>query len=163
MLLNPYAEAARTRAKALLDSAVTPEALGEQVEKSIELCKRLKAGQKSVRLKLYSDPPHVKLAILGDSIWLQHYHTGLDVHMMPEYVFEQNHNDYGLYTLFYQYFTSRWESSEIPEYDLETDELVYREPNGNEMRREKFPRRPCSSLLNFCPAIPLEDMSLQDR
>lgn len=163
MLLNPYAEAARTRTRALLDSAVTPEALEEQVEKSIELCKRLKAGQKSVRLKLYADPPHVKLAILGDSIWLQHYHTGLDVHMMPEYVFEQNHNDYGLYTLFYQYFTRRWESCEIPEYDLDTDELVYRKPNGNEMRREKFPKRPSRSLLTFCPTIPLEDMSLQDR
>jgi hypothetical protein len=163
MLLNPYSEAAGTRASALLDSAVTPEALGEQVEKSIELCKRLKAGQKSVRLKLYSDPPHVKLSILGDSIWLQHYHTGLDVHMMPEYVFEQNHNDYGLYTLFYQYFTRRWESSEIPEYDLETDELVYRESNGKEMRREKFPKRSCDSLLSLCPAIPLEDRALQDR
>ena len=163
MLLNPYSEAARTRASALLDSAVTPDALGEQVEKSIELCKRLKAGQKSVRLKLYSDPPHVKLAILGDSIWLQHYHTGLDVHMMPEYVFEQNHNDYGFYTLFYQYFTRRWESSEIPEYDLETDELVYRESNGKEMRREKFPKRSCNSPLSFCPTIPLEDRALQDR
>jgi hypothetical protein len=163
MLLNPYSEAARIRASALLDSAVTPEALGEQVEKSIELFKRLKAGQKSVRLKLYSDPPHVKLTILGESIWLQHYHTGLDVHMMPEYVFEQNHNDYGLYTLFYQYFTRRWESAEIPEYDLDTDELVYRTSNGKEMRREKFPKRFGNSPLAFCPAIPLEDRALQDR
>lgn len=163
MLLNPYSEAARTRASALLDSAVTAEALGEQVEKSIELCKRLKAGQKSVCLKLYSDPPHVKLAILGESIWMQHYHTGLDVHRMPEYVFEQNHNDYGLYTYFYQYFTRRWESSEIPEYDLDTDELVYRERNGKEMRREKFPKRSGSAPLSFCPAIPLEDRALQDR
>lgn len=163
MLLNPYSEAARVRASALLDSAVTPEALGEQVEKSIELCKRLKAGQKSIRLKLYSDPPHVKLAILGESIWMQHYHTGLDVHRMPEYVFEQNHNDYGLYTYFYQYFTRRWESSEIPEYDLDTDELVYRENNGMEMRREKFPKRSGSAPLSSCPAIPLEDRALQDR
>ncbi len=162
MLLNPYSAAARARASALSDSAVTPEALGEQVEKSIELCKRLKAGQKSVRLKLYSDPPHVKLAILGDFIWLQHYHTGLDVHTMPEYVFEQNYNDYGLYTLFYQYFTRRWESAEIPEYDLDTDELVYRESNGKEMRREKFPKRFNNSLLPLCPAIPLADRALQD-
>ncbi len=84
MLLNPYSEAARTRAMAIPDSNVTPEALAEQVESSIELCKRLRAGQKSVRLKLSSDPPHVKLAILGNAIWLQHYHTGLDIHSMPE-------------------------------------------------------------------------------
>jgi hypothetical protein len=83
--------------------------------------------------------------------------------MMPEYVFEQNHNDYGLYTLFYQYFTRRWESSEIPEYDLDTDELVYRESTGKEMRREKFPKRFGNSPLTFCPTIPLEDRALQDR
>ncbi|MBX3301125.1 MAG: hypothetical protein KF693_02800 [Nitrospira sp.] len=163
MLLNPYSEGARIRASALLDSAVTPEALGEEIEQSIELCKRLKAGQKSVRLKLYSDPPHVKLAILGDFIWLQHYHTGLDVHTMPEYVFEQNQNDYGLYTLFYQYFTRRWESPEIPEYDLDTDELVYRESNGTELRREQFPKRSGNSPQDLCPAIPLTDGALQDR
>ena len=165
MLLNPYSEAARARARAILGSNVTPDALVEQVERSIELCKQLKAGQKSVQLKLYSDPPHVKLAILGDSIWLQHYHTGLDVHTMPEYVFSQNHNDYGLYTLFYHYFTKRWDSAEIPEYDLETDELVYRGTNGNghEVRREKFPKRPPHAPPAFGPAIHLGDMGLQDR
>jgi len=162
MLLNPYSEAAQARARAILGSNVTPEALAEEVERSIELCKRLKAGQKSVRLKLYSDPPIVKLAILGDSIWLQHYHTGLDVHMMPEYVFRQTQNDYGLYTLFYQYFTKRWDSSEIPEYDLETDELVHRGSNGNEIRREKFPKRTNNSPMTFCPGTPLGDMGLQD-
>jgi hypothetical protein len=163
MLLNPYSEAARTRAMAILNSNVTPQVLVEQVESSIELCKRLKAGQKSVRLKLYSDPPHVKLAILGDVIWLQHYHTGLDVHSMPEYVFAQNHNDYGLYTLFYQYFTKRWENSEIPEYDLETDELVYRASNGSEIRRERYPRRASNSPSMWHSAMQLADMGLQDR
>lgn len=163
MLLNPYSEAARARANAILDPSVTHENLSFQVERSIELCKQLKAGQKSVRLKLYSDPPHVKLAILGDSIWLQHYHTGLDVHMMPEYIFSQNHNDYGLYTLFYQYFTKRWENPEIPEYDLETDELVCRGSKGNEIRREKFPKRVSDSSETLSTTAELRDMGLQDR
>ena len=165
LLLNPYSEAARARARAVLDPKVGPDSLVDQVERTIELCKRLKAGQKSIQLKLYSDPPHVKLAIMGDSIWLQHYHTGLDVHTMPEYVFGQNHNDYGLYTLFYQYFTKRWDSSEIPEYDLETDELVYRGSNGNshDVRREKFPKRTSNSPPTFCHATHLGDMGLQDR
>ncbi len=145
MLLNPYSAAARARANAILNPSVTHENLLMQVGKSIELCKQLKAGQKSVRLKLYSDPPHVKSAILGDSIWLQHYYTGLDVRSMPEYIFTQNHHDYGLYTLFYQYFTKRWENPEIPEYDLETDELVYRGSNTNEIRREPFPKMPRDS------------------
>lgn len=163
MLLNPYSEAARARVNAMLDPAVTHESISLQVWRSIELCKQLKAGQKSVRLKLYSDPPHVKLAILGDSIWLQHYHTGLDVHTMPEYLFRQNHNDYGLYTLFYQYFTKRWENPEIPEYDLETDELVCRGNNGHEIRREKFPRRSSDSSEIISAYMELRDMGLQDR
>ncbi len=163
MLLNPFSEAARARASAILDPRITHESVAEQVGRSIALCKQLRAGQKSVRLKLYSDPPHVKLAILGDAIWLQHYHTGLDVHTMPEYLFKQNHNDYGLYTLFYQYFTKRWESSEIPEYDLETDELVYRGSNGNEIRREWFPVPTGVSATDISAATNFRDMGLQDR
>jgi hypothetical protein len=162
MLLNPRSEAARARMNAILDPKVTHESLTEQVRRSIELCKQLKAGQKSVRLKLYSDPPHVKLAILGNAIWLQHYHTGLDVHSMPEYLFRQNQNDYGLYTFFYHYFTKRWESPEIPEYDLETDELVYRGSNGNEIRRELFPMK-AGRPPAFPAATPFRDMGLQDR
>lgn len=163
MLLNPYSEAAWARVNAILAPMVTHKSLTEQVTRSIELCKQLKAGQKCVRLKLYSDPPHVKLAILGNAIWLQHYHTGLDVHTMPEYLFQLNHDDYGLYTLFYQYFTKRWESPEIPEYDLETDELVYRGSNGNEIRRELFPMKEGMPPTAFPAATPFRDMGLQDR
>jgi hypothetical protein len=32
----------------------------------------------------------------------------------------------------------RWEDPAIPEYDLETDELVYRDSAGNEVGREKL-------------------------
>ncbi len=32
----------------------------------------------------------------------------------------------------------RWDSPEIPEYDFDTDELVYRSRNGQELRRERF-------------------------
>jgi hypothetical protein len=98
----------------------------------------------------------VKLAILGESIWLQRYHTGLEVRKMPEYMFTQNHNDYGLYTFFDQYFTKRWENPGISEYDLETDELVYRGSNTNEMRREPFPKMPRD--LTGSPQVWLEVM-----
>ena len=138
MLLNPYSEAAQARARAILHPDVTPLHLREQVERSIEFLKRLKAAHKNVKLKLYSDLPHIKLTILGDHIWMQHYHANLDVRTMPEYVFKHNQDNHSLYTLFYQYFMERWESPEIPEYDLETDELVYQGSGGSEMRREKF-------------------------
>ena len=57
---------------------------------------------------------------------------------MPEFVFRHTQKDHGLYALFYQYFLKRWESQEIPEYDLETDELVYKSAKGIEERREPF-------------------------
>lgn len=138
MLMNPYSEAAQVRARAILHPDVTPLRLREEVKQSIEFLKQLKAAHKNVKLKLYSDLPLMKLVILGDYIWLQHYHANLDVEMTPEYVFQHNQDNPSLYTLFYQYFVERWESPEIPEYDLETDELVYPKNGGNEVRREKF-------------------------
>lgn len=145
MLLNPYSESAQACARAILHPDVTPLRLREEVKRSIEFLKQLKAAHKNVKLKLYSDLPRIKLVILGDYIWMQHYHANLDVEMMPEYVFQHNQENRNLYTLFYQYFVKRWESPEIPEYDLETDELVYQGGGGSETKREKFsidlPRR----------------------
>ncbi|MGH7164526.1 MAG: hypothetical protein ACREIS_03250 [Nitrospiraceae bacterium] len=138
LLVNPYGQEASTRIRAIAHPDFTLENFRGEVRQSIELLKRLKALGKSVKLKLYSDPPLVKLVILGDYLWLQHYHTDLDVQTMPEYVLQHNLKDHGLYTLCYQYFVQRWESTEIPEYDLDTDELVYRGHNGSEVRRERF-------------------------
>lgn len=138
LLVNPYSQEASARIQAIARSGFTLESFREEVRKSIALLKRLKAVGKAVKLKLYSDPPLVKLVILGDYLWLQHYHTDLDVQTMPEYVLKHNPSDHNLYTLYYQYFVQRWSSTEIPEYDLATDELVYRGHNGGEVRREHF-------------------------
>jgi len=138
MLVNPFSQGASARIRAIADPMMSIEKYREGVRQSIELLKRLQAVGKSVKLKLYSDPPLLKLVILGDYLWLQHYHTDLDIQEMPEYVLRHNPKDHGLYTLCYQYFVQRWERTEIPEYDLETDELVYRDKNGGEVRRERF-------------------------
>ncbi len=138
MLVNPLSQGASARIRAIADPKMSIEQYREGVKQSIELLKRLKAVGKSVKLKLYSDPPLLKLVILGDYLWMQHYHTDLDIQEMPEYVLRHNPNDHGLYTLCYQYFVQRWEQAEIPEYDLDTDELVYRSKNGGEVRRERF-------------------------
>jgi hypothetical protein len=132
MLVNPFSQGASARIQAIADPMMSLE------KYRIQLLKRLQAVGKSVKLKLYSDPPLLKLVILGDYLWLQHYHTDLDIQEMPEYVLQHNSKDHGLYTLCYQYFVQRWERTEIPEYDLDTDELVYRDKNGGEVRRERF-------------------------
>ena len=138
MLVNPLSQGASARIRAIADPMMSIEKYRTGVKQSIELLKRLKAVGKSVKLKLYSDPPLLKLVILGDYLWMQHYHTDLDIQEMPEYVLRHNANDHGLYTVCYQYFVQRWERTEIPEYDLDTDELVYRDQNSREVRRERF-------------------------
>jgi hypothetical protein len=138
MLVNPFSQGASSRIRAIADPMMSIEKYREGVRQSIALLKRLQAVGKSVKLKLYSDPPLLKLVILGDYLWLQHYHTDLDIQEMPEYVLRHTPKDHGLYTLCYQYFVQRWERTDIPEYDLETDELVYRDKNGGEVRREQF-------------------------
>jgi len=138
ILLNPFSEEAARRTQSLAQPDISPDRFRQELHETIELIKRLRAGGKVIRLKLYGDRPHLRMVILGDYLWLQHYHTGLDIRSMPEYVFQHNLNHHGLYTLFYQYFTKRWENQEIPEYDFQTDDLVYRERNGSELRREPF-------------------------
>jgi hypothetical protein len=138
MLVNPCSKEASTRILAINHPEFTLEKFREEVRQSIQLLKRLKAMGKVIKLKFYSDSPLIKLVILGDYLWLQHYHADLDVQTMPEYVLRHNRKDHGLYTLYAHYFVQRWESAEIPEYDLDTDELVYRSRTGNEIRRERF-------------------------
>lgn len=134
MLLHPYSDGASARAKSILDPDVTSETYVEQVERSIGFLKRLKAIQKNVKLKLYHDTPLLKLAILGDYTWMQHYHVGLNVRSMPEYVFKHDQNTGSLYIPFYQYFLTRWNNPTMVEYDLDTDELITKDSVGNELR-----------------------------
>jgi hypothetical protein len=136
MLLNPYGEGAVARARSIPDQEITPEVIRDQIIESIGFLKDLKAGQKNIRIKLYPDMPLLKLAILGDHAFLRHYHTGLNVNTMPEYVFSSDGLNGGLYLPFYRYFLSRWNDPDIPEYDLDTDELVLRDQAGRERHRE---------------------------
>ena len=137
LLLDPLKEGVTARAKSLNDPDITPERFREQIVSSIDFLKGLKGLQKNIRLKLYREVPLLKLAILGDYLCLQNYPAGLNVRTMPEYVFKHDKNG-SLFDLFYQYFVTRWFDPEIPEYDLDTDELVFRDKAGNEVRREQF-------------------------
>ncbi|HKY70652.1 MAG TPA: hypothetical protein VJL88_01930 [Nitrospira sp.] len=138
LLVNPYSPGVTARIEAIGHPKYTVSAFREEVSQSIALLKRLRAMGKTVKLKLYADPPLVKMLILGDYLWLQHYHADSDVRTMPEYVLRHNRQHHGLYSLYAHYFAQRWQSTEIPEYDLDTDDLVYRNTVGGEMRREQF-------------------------
>lgn len=138
MLLDPLKHGAIVRARSIPDPEITPEVIREQIIKSIDYLKGLRAAQKNVRLKLYPDMPLLKMAILGDYAFIRHYHTGMNVRHMPEFAFKNDQNHGGLYLPMYRYFLSRWQDPDIPEYDLDTDELVYRDHMGHELMRESF-------------------------
>ncbi len=138
LLLDPLKEGAVTRARSIPDPEITPEVIRDQIIKSIDFLKGLRALQKRVRLKLYREVPLLKLAIVGDYAFLRHYHTGLNIRHMPEYAFRNEPKHGGLYVPMYRYFISRWLDPDIPEYDLDTDELVYRDQYGIEEKRERF-------------------------
>jgi len=138
MLLDPLKHGAIARARSIPDPEITPEVIREQIIKSIDLLKSLRAAQRTVRLKLYPDMPLLKMAILGDYAFIRHYHTGLNVRHMPEFAFRNEQNHGGLYLPLYRYFLSRWQDPDIPEYDLDTDELVYRDHMNYEVLREPF-------------------------
>lgn len=138
MLVNPESPGAIDRARTIPDPEVTQESLRSQVGQTIAFLGALRAARKNVRLKLYSDLPLWKLAILGDHAWVQHYHPGLNVQAMPEYVFMHSQDPASLFSAFYQHFVMRWNDPSIPEYDLLSGELVYRDAGGNELRRDKL-------------------------
>lgn len=141
MLLDPHGIGARVRARSLGMPEVTPDLFAEQVRMSIDFLRRLRDGRRDVRLKLYDDAPLLKLAILGDHVWVRHYHPRLGAESLPEYRLEIVHRPGGLYAVFYEYFLSRWRDPAIPELDLETEELIFRDPSGRELRREVYAQK----------------------
>ena len=138
LLMNPFSTEASKRVRAIADPHFTLERFRDEVLQSIQLLKRLKAMGKNVKLKFYSEPPIIKLVILGENLWLQHYHADLEIKHMPEFVLQHHPSHHGLYSVFYHYFNQKWENSEIPDYDLETDELIYRDVYGREIERISF-------------------------
>ena len=134
MLLHPDSEGAMIRAKSV-GADENMEGFREQIRLSIGLLKELRSRQRNVRLKLYQDAPFLKMAILGDYLWVQYYHPSIETQDMPKYVFKDKQDRGSLFVPFYQYFLSRWHNTAIPEYDLDRDELVFRDCAGREIGR----------------------------
>jgi len=64
LLVNPYSHNASQRLQAINHPTYTLAAFRNEVRQSIALLKRLKAMGKAVKLKLYAEPPLVKMVIL---------------------------------------------------------------------------------------------------
>ena len=141
MLANPYGKGVASRAQSLNDPEAMLEASCQETEDSIAYLRKLAAAGKKVKLKFYEEPPFWKLVVTGEYVWVQYCHDGLDANAQPEYVFGLQHGNpqRGFFAPFYKHFLNQWNDTRHPEFNFETNELIYRNEDGNEIRRTAFP------------------------
>jgi hypothetical protein len=137
MLVNPIGKGLRQRADSL-PPEITVLTLHTEIEAVIGYLSALRRFGKKVKLKFYDDEPFWKLVVLGDYVWVQHCHSGFAVRQQPEYMFALQHREprHGLFVPFYMVFLNQWNDLRHPEYDFDTNELVYRDASGKETSRE---------------------------
>lgn len=139
MLINPVGEMLRRHADSL-PADITVLSLQAEIEATIAFLAELRKRGRKVMLKFYDQLPFWKVAVLGDHAWVQHFHRGYAVSQQPEYVFalQPRNPRQGLFVPFYVYVLERWTENAHPEYDFDSNELVYRDTTGNELRREQL-------------------------
>jgi hypothetical protein len=157
MLVNPLGEGLRKRVDSL-PSDITLLSFHSEIEASIAYLAELRKRGKKVMLKFYDHEPFWKLIVLGDHVWVQHCHAGFRVREQPEYVFalQQRSPREGLFVPFYIHFLNQWNDSSHPEYDFDTNELVYRDGAGSETARA-----PLGMPIDGMPAGPTSLLGLQ--
>jgi hypothetical protein len=155
MLANPYGEGAANRARSLENPEAMLQTFRHETEVSIAYLSKLAAAGKKIKLKLYEEQPFWKLVVTGEYVWVQYCHEGHEVKTQPEYVFGLQHGNpqRGFFAPFYKYFLDQWNDPQHPEFNFDTNELVYRNGDGNETRRAAFP----SPGGKRCSAGALED------
>jgi len=136
MLVNPIGKALRERADSL-PPEITVLTLHTEIEAVVAYLSGLRKFGKKVTLKFYDEEPFWKLIVLGDYVWVQHCHSGFAVKEQPEFVFalQQREPRHGLFVPFYMVFLNQWNDARHPEYDFDTNELVYRDASGKETGR----------------------------
>jgi hypothetical protein len=137
MLVNPIGKPLRERADSL-PPEITVLTLHTEIEAVIAYLSGLRKFGKKVALKFYDEEPFWKLIVLGDHVWVQHCHSGFAVKEQPEFVFALQHREprHGLFVPFYMVFLNQWNDARHPEYDFDTNELVYRDSSGKETGRD---------------------------
>jgi len=159
LLINPAGTGLRRRVDSMPPD-ITLLSYHKEIESSIAHLAELRKSGKNISLKFYDQEPFWKVVVLGDHVWVQHFHTGSEVKRQPEYVFAlQHHNPReGLYVPFYVHFLNQWNQPDHPIYDFETNELVYRDSAGNERGRAPLgvPMDGGSHPVQYVPASPGE-------
>ncbi|MDA8094218.1 MAG: hypothetical protein M0T84_09970 [Betaproteobacteria bacterium] len=142
LLMHPDGEGAARRVGSLKDPEALRESYRRETATSIAYLKKLAAAGKKVTLKFYDDVPMWNLVVTGEHVWVQHCRDGYEVKEQPEYVFalQREHPNRGFFAPFYLHFLDQWNDPRHPEYSFDTDELVYRDAEGKELRRISLAR-----------------------
>ena len=143
MLMNPYGAGAMRRVQSLGDPAPLLETYSQETAATIERLAALAAAGKQVTLKFYEEPPFWNLIVTGEYVWVQYCHDGHELKEQPEYVFGllRDKPTQGLFSAFYVHFLNQWSDPHHPEYDFASRQLIYRNEQGNEVKRLPFPPR----------------------
>lgn len=154
MLLNPDGPGAVAYAAAHADPDATLAQLRQEVRSSIDGLRQLRAAGKNVTVRFYDTPPFWKLIFTGEYVWVRCCHNSRDTDKFPEYVFalQPTKPNRGFFPAFYTYFLNSWNNAIHAEYMFDTDELVYRDVQGSEMRRETF-AQPAANEVGIHPGL----------
>jgi hypothetical protein len=149
MMVNPVGSGLRRRVDSL-SRDITLLSFHSEIEASIAFLANLRKVGKKVALKFYDEEPFWKLVVLGDHVWVQHCHSGVEVRQQPEYVFALNHQNprLGFFVPFYMHFLNLWNDVRHPEYDFDSNELIHRDSTGNEQSRT-----PLGVPIDGAPAV----------
>lgn len=147
MLLNPLSEGARLRADSLSGERDYYGKLLHEIHASVDWLMQLRAAGKKVVLRFYDHRPLWKLVVVGDYVWVQYCHEGMEVNAIPEYVFalHSGNPERGLFTPFSRLFAEAWEKAPSLEFDFDTGDMVQRDASGAELARIRLPRSPHAS------------------
>lgn len=156
MLLDPRSEAASRRVEAIPDQHVNLESLHDEIAASIAYLTELHKAGKRITLKFYEHQPVWKVVVVGDHVWVQHFHHGYEVKGQPEYVFalQTSAPRQGFFVPFYTYFLDQWNDQRHPVYDFDAGELIYRAVGDRETRRVPLDPRGQSADLRE-PPVPI--------
>lgn len=140
LLLNPYGHGALRRAQSLGDVETLLENYRRETAATVERLAGLAAAGKQVVLKFYDDAPFWNLIVTGEHVWVQYCHDGQELKAQPEYVFAlgKENSAHGLFPAFYVHFLNQWTDPRHPEYDFSSQQLIYRNERGNEVKRVPF-------------------------
>ncbi len=137
MVLNPWGKAAARRMEAISEEGADLESMRAEIADTVAALTSLHRMGKKVALKFYDDEPAWKVIVVGDHVWVQHCHHGVEMKRQPEYVFSLRPElpRQGFFVPFYTYFLDSWNKLQHADFDFSTQEMIWRDGLGKELRR----------------------------